>query len=438
LTLSRPDVKQLLIVSPNFPPVNAADMHRIRMSLPEYAAHGWSPVVLAVGGAEGRVVEEDLLRSVPESVPVLRVGALPGAVTSLAGVRNVTLRALGHLYRAGLRLIRSHSIDLVYFSTTVFPAMALGRIWKAQTGVPFVVDMQDPWVNEYLDRHPEARPPKYGLARRVHGLLEPFTMRAVDGIIAVSPAYHGTLRTRYPWITREMCATIPFGAAEEDMRLARELNVSNPWFTAGDGLVHAVYVGRGGEDLHTAATIFFRALSQTAGTGQLANLRLWCIGTDYAPAGTGRPTLTPVAAREGVAARVVESPARVPYFQALRVLQDADVLVILGSEDPQYSPSKVYPYLLARRPVVAIVHEDSPVVPVLQNSGAGPVVTFRGRDQADAAVEALVGVLPSFVGSGHAAPTVRQESCAPWLAPELTRRQCEMFDAVLARTSGRR
>ena len=120
------------------------------------------------------------------------------------------------------------------------------------------------------------------------------------------------------------------------------------------------------------------------------------------------------------------------------MLQDADVLVILGSEDPQYSPSKVYPYLLARRPVVAIVHEDSPVVPVLRNSGAGPVVTFRGRDQADAAVEALVGVLPSFVGSGHAAPTVRQESCAPWLAPELTRQQCEMFDAVLARTSGRR
>ena len=42
-------VKKVLIVSPHFPPLNAPDMQRVRMSLPYFAAEGWEPVVLALG-----------------------------------------------------------------------------------------------------------------------------------------------------------------------------------------------------------------------------------------------------------------------------------------------------------------------------------------------------------------------------------------------------
>jgi len=42
-------MKRVLIVSPNFPPINAPDMQRVRMSLPFYRDNGWEPVVLAVG-----------------------------------------------------------------------------------------------------------------------------------------------------------------------------------------------------------------------------------------------------------------------------------------------------------------------------------------------------------------------------------------------------
>jgi hypothetical protein len=41
-------MKKVLIISPNFPPVNGADMHRIRQSLPYVRAWGWQPGVLAV------------------------------------------------------------------------------------------------------------------------------------------------------------------------------------------------------------------------------------------------------------------------------------------------------------------------------------------------------------------------------------------------------
>ena len=41
-------MKRVLIVSPHFPPVNAADMHRARMVLPFLRENGWEAEVLAV------------------------------------------------------------------------------------------------------------------------------------------------------------------------------------------------------------------------------------------------------------------------------------------------------------------------------------------------------------------------------------------------------
>lgn len=426
-------MRQLLIVSPNFPPVNAPDLHRVRMSLPHFRNLGWSAAVLAVGGSEGRVLEPELLQSVPADVPVTYVKALPLAVTRHVGVGNPVLRAFHQLYRAGLRLIRERQIDLVFFSTTMFPALALGRLWKARTGVPFVVDMQDPWVSDYLEEHPEARPPKYNVARRLHRVLEPFTMRAVDGVIAVSAAYSDTLRRRYPWISEDMCATIPFGAAEDDMTLARRIDFQNPWFRPGDAEIHAVYVGRGGRDLDTAATVLFRSLKLARDAGAAPAVRVWCIGTDYAPTGRGRPTIQPVARREGVEDAVTESTDRVAYLQALRLLQEADLLVVLGSDDAQYSPSKVYPYLLARRPLVSIVHEDSPILELLQRAAAGPVITFRDDADVDTAAARLAAAWPALAGHAVAGPALGDSVVSPWLAPELARQQCAVFDAVLSR-----
>ena len=42
-------MKRVLIVSPSFPPISAADLHRVRTSLPFYREFGWQPFVLAVG-----------------------------------------------------------------------------------------------------------------------------------------------------------------------------------------------------------------------------------------------------------------------------------------------------------------------------------------------------------------------------------------------------
>jgi hypothetical protein len=313
----------------------------------------------------------------------------------------------------------------------MFPVMVLGRLWRARFGVPFVMDFQDPWKTDYQGAG-RARGPKARLARAMHATLEPLAMRDVDGVIAVSPAYIDTLRRRYPWISEDMCATIPFGASEADLDAAQAIAFENTCFDPRDGRRHGIAVGRGGRDMSIAAEVLFRALSLVLERRGHPAIKLSFVGTDYARR-SGRATLSPLAEQFGVGHAVEEHPARVPYLHALRLLRDSHFTVILGSDDPAYSPSKIYPYLIAKRPFIAVMHAESPAVPLLRRAGTGIVATFRPGDDLAPAVARLAENWPALAGRGPADAVAPPDLLDSIGARELTRRQCMVFDAAAGR-----
>jgi hypothetical protein len=344
-----------------------------------------------------------------------------------------------YLYAAGSRLLREHAIDLVYFSTTMFLTMPLGRLWKRRFGVPYVLDIQDPWLSDYYETHPDvAPPPKYSIARRANAVLEPWTMRTADGIVAVSPDYIATLQRRYPWLLDVPCATLPFGAWAADFDVIAKHPQPNSHFTRRDGRIHGVYAGRGGDDLATSVDILCRALQQNLSVERstFERIDLHFVGTDYATDGRARATIAPRAEAAGVGHVFHEDPARVPYFHALQLLHDADFLLILGSDDPAYTASKVYPYILSRKPMLAIVHEHSPLVAILRDTKAALVVTFpSGADE-----RARTAIATNAAAQWRAvlerrdrAPETDWNKFDEYSARAMTRRQCALFDQVVSR-----
>ena len=419
-------MKNVLIVSPHFPPVDLPDMHRVRVSLPYFGEFGWRPTVLTVAP---RFVEgaREPRYGAPEA-PTVRTAALPPRWTRMAGLGNLGLRAFPFLHSAARRLLAGGAFDLVYFSTTVFTAVPLGRLWKRRFGVPFVVDMQDPWVSDYYQRHPDSkRPPKYAIASRLHRVLEPWSMPAADGLIAVSRAYLDTLAARYPALAGKPSMVLPFGAAPKDFECLRREPGPNRFFDPADGGIHAVYAGRGGEDMRPALRLIFAALA--TGLRELPEvfrrLRLHFIGTDYAPAGRARKSIEPLAESLGVAAQVREYPQRVPYFEVLQTLRDAHMLLLPGSDDPQYTPSKLYPYILARKPLLAVLHAGSGACDIARSANVGKVVTL---DDAGALYPAWREILRDL----DRAPEINWQAFEKFTAREMTRRQCEFFERVLS------
>ena len=145
-------MKRVLIISPHFPPANTPDLHRIRMLLPWLREAGWEAVVLAGEPDSTQNLEPELEHTVPRDVRVVRVRPLPLGLTSWFGLRNPGWRLLPALSRAGHQLLASERWDAVYFSTTQFIVLPLGRRWQARYGVPYVVDLQDPWRNDFYRR----------------------------------------------------------------------------------------------------------------------------------------------------------------------------------------------------------------------------------------------------------------------------------------------
>lgn len=434
-------MRRVLIVSPHFPPVNAPDMQRVRLALPHLRSLGWDPVVLAVEPAsvEGGVREPILEETYPADIRVVRVTGLSPRFTRPFGFGSLWWRCGRALRKAGDALLAVEKFDLVFISTTQFSAFRLGPRWLKRFGVPYILDYQDPWTNDYY-RDTATRPPggavKFWLSQFEARRHEPTVLRSAGGIIAVSAAYGGALQRRYPWFDPGSIRTLPFGSSVTDLEIAQNHRPASSLIPFGDGHIHHVYTGRCGPDMTTALTALFRAFKQFLASHPLeaARHRFHFIGTDYAPPPLGRFWAIPIAEQEGVRPYVNEHCYRVPYFDALYYLTQADALIIVGSNDPTYSASKTFPYLLAGRPLIVISHENGQIAALLNDILLPTFFPFAIQPDIDAIATAIHSTWFSNDGFRRLPPnsaTIMKRHNAVRMTTSLV----EVFDAALRSNS---
>ena len=432
-------MNQVLIISPHFPPINAPDHQRIRMSLPYFAEFEWKPKVLSVDPAYIDGTNDPLLLdTIPGNIQVTLTRAIPTKYTKWVGLNSLYRRSLFHLFKAGNQILRQDEIKLIYFSTTVFTALILGPLWHSRFGIPFVVDMQDPWLSDYHGKFPNSRPPggryKYGFSQTVAKIFEPYVMQQVSHVICVSPAYPSMLMARYKWLQPEQFTVLPFGGPVHDFELLGQLRVKQNIFTRNDGNQHWVYVGRGGDDMALPLRALFLAIANDRqhNAERWQRIRLHFVGTSYATGEQAEKTVEPLAREVGIADLVKEYPERVPYFEALQLLKDSDAILVIGSNDKRYTASKLYPCILAHKALFAIFHEESSVVDILHQCEVGTVVTFTGDSMIEGLSQEIVPHLQRLIAlPSNYQPSTNWVAFQPFTAYEMTRKQCNIFDACI-------
>lgn len=429
-------MKRVLIISPHFPPVNAADMQRIRHSLPYFYENGWQAEVIAVDPKFIEVYSMDplLAETIPSDIPVHWVDALAAEKTRRYGLGSLSMRAWFSIRKKGNELLKHQAFDLVYFSTTAFHVMRLGPYWKRKFGIPFVLDIQDPWRNDfYLDKPARERPPKFWFSYTLDKLLEKATIPHADGIISVSEGYLETFRQRYPKL-KALCRVIPFGASLMDQQIM-EQRVHNSAIRFDPQKINLLYIGRGGHDLRFALSILFGAIREGIRQQQSGfdRIHCWFIGTSYAAPGKGQATIKPVAADFGIDQQVTEITDRQPFFETLYLLKQAHFLIVPGSTDTHYTASKIYPYLLSGKPLIALFHQNSSVLEVLQNTGIGYAIAFNHELHEAADYQSILIKQLSELIHYPSASVIDSGKLAPYLAPQKTKDQTQFFEEVLKR-----
>ncbi len=418
---------RILIVSPHFPPVNAPDMQRVRVSLPYFVEAGWGVTVLTVADPTPTApLEPELTATVPASVCVERAFCFSRRWTKYFGVNNVALRSLPFLFLAGCRLLTSRRHDVVYFSTTMFIVLPLGRLWKIFCGVPYVIDLQDPWVSDYYDHPGAPQPPggwKYSLAQGLGRALEGWTMRGVAQIITVSAGYVDTLRVRYPWLRATPATELPFGSPDPDLhRVAAEMKSRVPILPAAGG-VRLAFAGALGPGMLAAVEVLFAAMAEVRRSGVPVSAHFF--GTSYSPRAQGRAATLALAAQYGLRDCVHEQPDRLRYFDALQVTLEADANLLFGSTDLAFTPSKILVVLAAGRPVVALAPAGSAMVPRLAQLGQ-PCVVFPAAGPDAESVRTTTGLLHALAGI-HRAANPAAAALGRYSARAVALQQLEIF-----------
>ncbi len=398
---------RVLIVSPHFPPDTSAAAHRVRLLAPHLARHGWEPTVVAVDPRdyESRL-DPGLSELVPKGLRVIRCRAWPARYTRLCGFGDLGLRALWGMRRTCAGLLRREKFDAIWI--TIFPSYpALMGPWvKRRYGVPLVLDYQDPWVGRWgltVGGASNGQADwKSRLTRRLAMFLEPRVVRFADAITAVSEGTYEEIRRRNPALDKTRCVAIPLGGEAADFEHLQSHPRPNPYFHAGDGQFHLCYVGTllplGFETLR-AVLKAIGALREKRRDLYL-RLRIHFFGTSNQTRPDAPQRALPVARQLGVADRVTEVAPRIDYLDALTVLTQASAILLMGSSEPHYTASKLYPALLARRPLLAIYHEASTVVAALRRAIGPPtarLVTYNDADRAEARVDRIVADLAGLI-----------------------------------------
>lgn len=396
-------MRRALCISPHFPPDSTAATHRLRLLAPHLTAHGWEPTILTVDPRdyEGRL-DPALARSVPPGVRVVYARAWPAALSRPFGFGDLGMRAFRGLWRQASALLSSEPFDAVFITIyPTYPAL-LGPMLKQRFNVAFVLDYQDPWVGEWgrsvgpgSNSHPDFRS---RASRLIATRLEPRALKAADGVTAVSKATYEQALARTPAAMPRVLAELPVGWDRRDLQFLESKAATFP----DDGLMHLSYVGTLlPAGFETLRAVFAAVARLRANDPAAFRVRLHFFGTSNQRTADAPARVLPVAAEFGLLDVVTEQAPRLDYFDALAVLRDSTAVLLIGSSEQHYTPSKVFPALVAEKPVLAIMHEASNATDLLRRLGRPPSIRLVTYDDAMAGsrVDAIAAEMRALVES---------------------------------------
>lgn len=428
-------MKRVAIISGDFPPSSLPSAQRMRFLAPHLSEYGWEPTVITTDPSfyEAHVDPENL-QLLAKPVKVIRTSAIPAKWSRAIGFGDLGLRSLWFYWRALSELCRNHEVDLVFITAPPNFPMILGRLVHEKFDLPYVLDYQDPWVTEYYWKLPKTQWPRHWpLVYAMAKFLEPFALRKVSHVVGVSKGTTDELVDAYPWLDSTPCSAIPLGGEPADFNYVRAHPRKNQIFNKDDGFFHLSYVGAYLPAMHATLRAFFAAvqLGLQRAPEQFKRLRLHFVGSNHAKESVHYRVL-PFAQEAGIENLVQEYPARVPYLDSLQILLDSHGLVALGTEETHYTASKIFPFILAQRPLLAIFHEASSVVQIVKETQAGEVVTFNGDIKPIHRVEEIFTKLNNLLSSdADARPQTRWEAFDAYTARAMAGKLAAAFDKAV-------
>lgn len=409
-------VNRVLMVAFHFPPLRGSSgIQRTLNFVQQLPLGGWQPLVLSAHPRAYPNAGNDQLADIPADVPVKRAFALDTARHLSWRGRYLRAMALPDRWAAwvlgavpaGLRLVWRHRPAVLWSTYPIASAHLAALFLHRLTGLPWVADLRDPMVDEVVPADPTAR--------RVYSWVERQVLRHCSAIVCTTPGTILTYRERYPEVPAERFHLIENGY--DEAQFANAPAAAPPQPGAPFRLLHSgvIYPSeRDPKDL-------FAALAALRHAGELApaNFRLVLRAS-------GHDDYLAVLLRVHGIEDLVELAPPLPYRAALAEMLAADGLLLLQAANcNRQVPAKLYEYLRARRPMLALTDAGGDTAATLRAAGIDTIAPLDAKD-------AIMAALRNFIRQAQAgtAPLASDAVVAAHSRQARSRQLCRLLDQL--------
>ena len=373
--------KRVLMIAYHYPPCAVSSGQQRTLSFSRHLpACGWEPVVLTTNASAYSRVAHDQLSDIPSTLKVVRTWAFDT-------VRHLSLRghypgwlavpdpwvswfASGTL--RGLRLIRDHQPRAIWSTYPIATAHLIALVLHRLTGIPWIADFRDP-MNE-IDPVTKERWPKDPRIWRAREWIERHTVLSCVRAVFVTKGALRIYAERYPQVPASRWAWIANGYSQESFAAAEALRNGNRPQGGKTVLLHSGVLYPS-PDRNPGQ--FFGALAELRKSGKISPENLQVILRATSSEDLYHKQLVELRIEDIV---TLEPP--VAYNQALSEMLNVDGLLLFQGRDSNPAiPAKLYEYIRARRPILALVDDRGDTAALLREANVGMLVPLDSQER---------------------------------------------------------
>lgn len=410
-------MKRILMIAYHFPPLaGSSGIQRTLRFVQHLPSLGWQPLVLTAQPKAYERTSDDLLDEVPAGIVVRRAFALDTARQLQIGGRYLGWMARPDRWiswkfdavRQGLKLIDEFQPDVIWSTYPIATAHVIASTLHRKTGIPWVADFRDPMAQvDY---------PADLLTRDSYRVIEADAAQRACNCVFTTPGAARLYKQRYPAAADRM-VVLENGYDEESFGIAPVPSMydraSNPLVMLHSGIVYAS---------ERDPTQLFVALCRLRKEGLLGPRELRI----RFRASVHDDLLQSLANSHGVQDFIELCPA-IPYRDALAEMMAVDALLVMQASNCNAQiPAKIYEYLRAGKPILALTDPDGDTAGVLRDAGLNDIARLDSADD-------IAALLPRLVRDWRMGKVVLPEQS---IVRQASRRgRSEAFSALLNRVS---
>ena len=430
--------KKVLIITYYWPPSGGSGVQRWVKFTKYLRNFGWEPIIYTPSNPEFPVYDDSLAKDIPKDIEVLRtpiwepysfykkfLGLKPesriGAGLTMEEKHNSFLQAVSVWIRGNFfipdarkfwikpsvkflnRYLSEHPVDAIVTNGTPHSLHLIGLKLKQKTGLPWLADFRDPWTN--IDFFEDLRLTRR--ARKKHHTLEKIVLETADVVTVTTP---GTKRD-FEKLADSNVHVITNGFDEDDFK---EISVEpDEKFTISH--IGVLTPSRN----HPFLWDTFRELmKENESFARDFKLRL---------IGNVDISIRKEIIRQGLE-KHVEFVNYIPHEQIIIEEKKSHVLLLIIRNAPNANtilPGKIFEYIAARRPVIAIGPAESDTASLLRENKCGATFSSEHKEQLKKEILRLYAAYTT-----HADTALHPEHIQNYTRYNLTERLAKLLDHI--------